>query len=147
MNELPRMVADTAPGTKATLKVLREGKEKTLNLTIVELTDERQAQAKEEGAAEKTPLGLEVQNLTPTLAQQFRLRDNKGVVVVQVESGSPAADANIRAGDLILEVNGAVVGTVKEYQEAVAKVKKDTVARFLVKRLGRTLYMTVENPK
>ena len=126
MNELPRMVADTAPGSKATLKVLREGKEKTLNLTIVELTDERQAQAKEEGAAEKTPLGLEVQNLTPTLAQQFRLRDNKGVVVVQVESGSPAADADIRPGDLILEVNGAVVGTVKEYREAVAKVKKDS---------------------
>jgi serine protease Do len=148
MNELPRMVADTAPGAKATLKVLREGKEKTLNLTIVELSEEQQAQAKEEaGVAEKTPLGLEVQNLTPTLAQQFHLRDNKGVVVVQVESGSPAADAGIRLGDLILEVNGAVVGTVKEYREAVAKVKKDSVARFLVKRLSRTLYLTVENPK
>ncbi|MBU4231782.1 MAG: DegQ family serine endoprotease [Proteobacteria bacterium] len=147
MNELPRMVANIAPGAKATLKVLRDGKEKTLNLTIVELTDERQAQTKEEGKAEKTPLGLEVQNLTPALAQQFRLRDNKGVVVVQVESGTPAADANIRPGDLILEVNGAVVGTVKEYMEAVAKVKKDTVARFLIKRAGRTLYLTVENPK
>jgi serine protease Do len=147
MNELPRMVASLAPGSKAALKVLREGKEKTMNLTVVELTDEKQAQAKEEGAAEKTPLGLEVQNLTPTLAQQFRLRDNKGVVVVQVESGTPAADANIRPGDLILEVNGAVVGTVKEYREAVAKVKKDTVARFLIKRLGNTLYLTVENPK
>ena len=134
MNELPRMVASLAPGSKATLKVLREGKEKTLNLTVVELTDEKQAQTKEEGETEKTPLGLEVQNLTPALAQQFRLRDNKGVVVVQVESGSPAADANIRPGDLILEVNGAVVGTVKEYMEAVAKVKKDSVARFLVKR-------------
>ncbi len=147
MNELPRMVASIAPGAKATLKVLRNGKEKTLNLTIVELTDERQAQAKEEGKAEKTPLGLEVQNLTPALAQQFRLRDNKGVVVVQVESGTPAAEANIRPGDLILEVNGVVVGTVKEYREAVAKVKKDSVARFLIKRAGRTLYLTVENPK
>jgi serine protease Do len=147
MNELPRMVADTAPGSKATLKILRQGKEKPLSLTIAELTDERQAQAKEEGVAEKTPLGLEVQNLTPTLAQQFRLRDNQGVVVVQVESGSPAADAGIRPGDLILEVNGEVVVTTKEYQEAVAKVKKDSVARFLVKRLGHTLYLTVENPK
>jgi serine protease Do len=141
------MVADTAPGSKATIKVLREGKEKTLNLGIVELSDEQQAQAKEEGAAEKTPLGLEVQNLNPTLAQQFRLRDTQGVVVVQVEPGTPAADANLRPGDLILEVNGAVIGTVKEYREAVAKVKKDSVARFLVKRMGRTLYLTVENPK
>ena len=147
MNELPRMVASLAPGSKATLKVLRDGKEKAMSLTIVELTDEKQAQAKEEGAAEKTPLGLEVQNLTPALAQQYRLRDNKGVVVTQVESGSPAADANIRAGDLILEVNGVVVATVKEYREAVAKLKKDTVARFLVKRAGRTLYLTMEIPK
>jgi len=147
MNELPRMVASVAPGSKASLKVLRNGKEKTLNLTIVELTDERQAQVKEAGKAEKSRLGLEVQNLTPTLAQQFRLRDNKGVVVVRVESGSPASDARIRPGDMILEVNGTVVGTVKEYQEAIAKVKKDSVARFLIKRAGRTLYLTVESPK
>jgi serine protease Do len=147
MNELPRMVAGTEPGSKATLKILREGKEKTLNLTIVELTDERQAQTKEEGEPEKTPLGLEVQNLTPTLAQQFQLRDNKGVVVVRVESGSPASDAGIRVGDLILEVNGAAVVTVKEYREAVGKVKKDSFARLLVKRQGHTLYVTVENPK
>ncbi len=147
MNELPRMVAETAPGSKATLKILREGKEKTLNLTIAELTDERQAQTKEEEETEKTALGLEVQNLTPALAQQFRLRDNKGVVVVKVESGGPASEAGIRAGDLILEVNGQAVSTVKEYREAVGKVKKDSVARFLVKRQAQTLYLTVENPK
>jgi serine protease Do len=147
MNELPRMVAETAPGAKATVKVLREGKEKTLNLSIVELSDERQAQAKEEGGPEKTPLGLEVQNLDPNLVRQFRLRDNKGVVVIQVEAGSPAADAGIRTGDLILEVSGEVVKTVKEYRAAVAKLKKETVARFLVKRQDRTLYLTMEIPK
>jgi serine protease Do len=147
MNELPRLVAETAPGTKSELKVLREGKEKALSLTIVELTDERQAQDKEEGGAEKAPLGLEVQNLDQNLARQFRLRDNKGVVVIQVEPGSPAADAGLRSGDLIMEVGGEVVTTVKEYREAAAKLKKEAVARFLVKRQGRTLYLTVEVPK
>ncbi len=67
--------------------------------------------------------------------------------MVQVEPGTPAADAGMRPGDLILEVNSVVIGTVKEYREAIAKVKKDSVARFLVKRAGRTLYLTVENPK
>jgi serine protease Do len=147
MNELPRLVADTAPGSRATVKVLRNGKEKTLKLTIVELTDERQAQAKEGGAGEKTPLGLEVQNLDPNLARQFRLRDNKGVVVVQVEPGSPAAESGLRPGDMVLEVNGTVVNTVKGYRAAIAKLKKETVARFLIKRMGRTLYLTVEIPK
>jgi serine protease Do len=147
MNELPRLVADTAPGSKATVKVLRSGREKTLKLTIVELTEERQAQAKEGGAGEKTPLGLEVQNLDPNLARQFRLRDNKGVVVIQVEAGSPAAESGIRPGDMILEVNGTVVNTVKGYRAAIAKLKKESVARFLIKRTGRTLYLTVEIPK
>jgi len=147
MNELPRLVADVAPGSKATVKVLRNGKERTLKLTIVELTDKRQAQAKEGGAGEKTPLGLQVQNLNPNLARQYRLRDNKGVVVVQVEAGGPAAESGLRPGDMILEVNGTVVNTVKGYRAVIAKLKKESVARFLIKRVGRTLYLTVEIPK
>jgi serine protease Do len=147
MNELPRLVAGTAPGSKGTLKVLREGKEKALNITISELADERQAQtAPEEGGGEESPLGLAVKNLTPELAKRFRLRDHKGVVVVQVAPGSAGADAGVRPGDLVLEVNGQVVSTVQEYQVALKHLKKGEVARFLIKRQGRTLYLTVEIP-
>ena len=147
MNELPRMVAETAPGAKATLKILRDGKDKTLSLTIAELPEGREAQVKGKGRAEKAPLGLKVQNLNPTLTQQFRLRDNKGVVVVQVESGSPAAEAGLRSGDMILEVDGTEVSTLKGYRKAIAKLRKEAVVRFLIKRMGRTLYLTVEVPK
>jgi serine protease Do len=147
MNELPRLVADTPPGSKATVKILRHGKEMTLHLTIVELTEARQIQARERQGGEKTPLGLAVENLDPNLARQFRLRDHKGVVVIQVEPGSPASDAGLRPGDMILEVNGTVVSTVKEYRQVMAKLKKETIARLLVKRLGRTLYLTIEIPK
>jgi serine protease Do len=147
MNELPRMVADTPPGSKATVKVLRNGKEKTLHLTITELTEQRQAKVKEERRGEKTPLGLDVENLDPNLARQFRLRDHRGVVIVQVDSGTPAAEAGLRAGDMILEVGGTVVSTVKEYNAAIAKVKKGSVARLLIKRMGRTLYLALEVPK
>ncbi len=147
MNELPRLVADTPPGTKTTVKVLREGKEKTLNVTISEMTEEKQAQAgPSEGGEEETPLGVMVKNLTPELAKRFRLRDNKGVVVVQVAPGSPGADAGLRPGDLMLEVSGQVVSSVKDYLGAVKKLKKGQYVRFLIKRQGRTLYLTVEIP-
>jgi serine protease Do len=147
MNELPRMVAETAPGSKATVKVLRDGKEKNLNLAITEMTEEQQAQEEAGGKdEEESPLGLMVKNLTPELAKGFRLRDNKGVVVVQVAPGSAGADAGLRPGDLVLEVGGQVVATVKDYRQAVKKLKKGQVARFLVKRQGRTLYLTVEIP-
>jgi serine protease Do len=147
MNELPRLVADTPPGSKATVKILRHGKEMTLHLTIVELTEAKQAKTQERQGGERTPLGLAVENLNPNLAQQFRLRDHKGVVVIQVESGSPASDGGLRPGDIILEVNGTVVSTVKEYQQVMTKLKKGTVARLLIKRMGRTLYLTIEIPK
>ena len=61
MNDLPRLVADTAPGTKASVKVLRDGKEKTFNVTVSELTEEQQAtEGKEEGGGEQNRLGLVV---------------------------------------------------------------------------------------
>jgi len=147
MNELPRLVASTPPNSKATLKILRDGKEKTLNITITEMTEEQQAQeASGEGGEVESPLGLTVNNLTPELVKRFRLRDNKGVVVVQVAPGSAGADAGLRPGDLVLEVGGQVVSSVKEYRDAVKKLKKGQVSRFLIKRQGRTLYLTVEVP-
>ena len=127
MNELPRLVADTAPGAKANVKILREGKEKSFTLTISELTEEKQAaQAKEEGGGEETPLGLLVKNIDPNLAKRFRLRDTKGALVVGVEQGSAAADAGIRPGDILLEIDGQVINSAKDFQAAVAKLKKET---------------------
>ncbi len=147
MNELPRMVAETAPGTAVTLKVLRQGKEKTFNLTITELKEEKQAKAAGGEGEESSPLGLTVKNLDQTLAQRLRLKETRGVVVMQVEPGSPAADAGFRPGDLIEEINGQAVGNMKDYQKIIGQMKKGTVARFFLKRQGRQQYLTVEIPQ
>ena len=126
MNDLPRLVADTAPGAKANVKILREGKEKSYTLTISELTEEKQAApAKEEGTGEETPLGLMVKNIDPNLAKRFRLRDTKGALVVGVEQGSAAADAGIRPGDILLEIDGQVVNTAKDFPERGQAEKGD----------------------
>ena len=147
MNELPRLVAETAPGTAVTLKVLRQGKEKTFNLTVTELKEERQAKAAGGEGEESSPLGLVVKNLDQTLAQRLRLKETRGVVVMQVEAGSPAADAGFRPGDLIEEINGQTVGNLKDYQKVIGQLKKGTVARFYLKRAGHKQYLTVEIPK
>jgi len=146
MNELPRLVAQTAPGTQVTVKVLRQGKEKTFTMTITELKEERTARGPGGEGEELSPMGLTVHDLDQNLAQRLRLKDTKGVVAVQVEPGSAAADAGFRPGDLIEEVNGQTVGSVKDYQKIIKGLKKGTVARFYVKRQDRKLYLTVEIP-
>ncbi len=148
MNDLPRLVADTPPGTKVSVKVLRDGKEKTFNLAVSELTEERQAsEAKEEGAGEKNPLGLLVQNITPELAKRFHLRDTKGVLVEGVEQDSAAAEAGMQAGDIVMEIDNQAINTVKDFQTAVDRLKKESYVRFLIKRQSRTQYLTLEVPK
>ncbi|MEW6388485.1 MAG: DegQ family serine endoprotease [Thermodesulfobacteriota bacterium] len=146
MNELPRLVAATKPGAKATVKVLRNGKEKTLPVTVTELKEERQAAGPREKAVE-SPSGLVVEELDASMARRFGLKESRGAVVVQVVPGSPGAEAGIRPGDLILEINGQTVQKIGDYQRLMAGLEKGAHARFLIKRQGHTLYFSVEIPK
>ena len=147
MHELPRLVANTAPGKSSTLKVLRQGKEKTFTVTIAEMKPEQMSRFMEpQGEPEKSSLGMTVQELNPQIARGFQIRETSGVVVVQVEQGSPAAEAGIRPGDLIVEMNGALIQTMKDYHTALGQAKAGSTIRFLVKRQGKTLYVVVEIP-
>jgi serine protease Do len=147
MNELPRLVAATPPGTKATVKVLREGKEKTFPLTVTELKEERFGKEAGEQANEESTIGLVVEDLDPRLARRFDLGEAKGVVVVEVMPGSSAADAGFRQGDVVLEVNGKAVPDTKTFQKVITGLPKKSYARFLLKREGRTLILAVEMPE
>jgi serine protease Do len=147
MNELPRLVAAVAPGAKATVKVLREGKEKTFNITVTELKEERFAGGEPPESDQESSIGLMVEDLNPQMARRFDLKDAKGVVVVDVASGSPASEAGFRRGDVILEVGGKAVPDVKTFQKVMAELPKKSFARFLVKREGRTVIVAVEVPE
>jgi serine protease Do len=146
MNELPRMVAATPPGTKATVKVLRDGKEKTISLTVTELKEERLSEDTSD-TEEESPIGLVVEDLDAQLARRFGLKEAKGVVVLRVESGSAASEAGLRPGDVILEINGQAVPNVKGFQKTLSGLPKKSFARLLVKRQGRNLFFAVEIPE
>src|SRR5262249_32623867 len=101
--ELPLLVARTGVGKSVKLKVIRDKETKEFSVKVGELKDEDQ----NEGAGSSSEdLGLAVQTLTPELAENLNLdKGLKGVVVTQVEPGGPAAEAGLRRGDVILEVN------------------------------------------
>ncbi len=122
IGELRNKIALTPPGTKVTFDILREGKHKTITVTIEEKPGTVTVAANRHEVLKQ--LGLVVQNLTPDLAQQFGYREGQGVLVAEVEPGSLAANAGIESGQLIEEVNRVKVHTVKEFLKALSRSQK-----------------------
>ena len=147
MNELPRLVAGTPPGTKTTVKVLREGKEKTFPITVTELKEEQLGKEAAEQPKEENSIGVVVEDLDARMAQHLGLKETKGVVVVEVMPGSAGSDAGLRRGDVIIEINGKAIPDTKTFQKVLAEQPKKSYARFLVKREGRTMIVAVELPE
>jgi serine protease Do len=92
-------------------------------------------------------LGLAVQTLTPELADNLSLdKSLKGVVVTQVEPGGPAAEAGLRRGDVILEVNRKPVKNCVAYQKAVRETGRARCLLFLVRRGDNTIFLALKPP-
>jgi len=139
-NELQRVVANTPPNKRVKAKVMRDGKTRTLTVKVGAMPDEIPETAK----AVTTGLGLTVQTLTPELAEQFDWpRGEKGVLITNVESGSAGAEAGLRRGDLVKEINRQAVEDTKQYKRLVGKAKAGESLLFFVKRGSRTFYITV----
>ncbi len=141
-NDLPRMVADTRPGTKIELKVLSKGKEKNVKITLGELPEEDVTLAKEESGEE---FGLELQQITPELARAHDLPSNKGLIVTNIDPQGAANDAGLHRGDIILEINQKPINTIAEFKNTVKASKKGAMILFLIQRRDGFLYIAVEN--
>jgi len=89
-------------------------------------------------------LGVDVQELTPELAKSFNLREKKGVLVSQVEPGSPAAKAGVKSGDILLEYNGRPVNSYKDLSLAVAESKVGVSSKLKLLRQGQEVALDVK---
>jgi len=126
------------------LKIYRDGQQREVSVTLGELP-EKAAKSVLGESGENSPMrGVEVDELTAEVARELGLRpDTKGVVVADVDPGAPAADAGLRRGDVIEEVNRQTVSSVSEYQRAVRQAGKQPLV-LSVSREGSTAYVVVE---
>jgi len=140
--DLSRTIAEVPVGKKLTVKVLREGKERTFRVKIVKRTDEKETLAMK-GPREETDLGMTVSPLTPQLARQFNLSETEGVVVVGVEKGGPADQAEVQEGDLILEIDRKAITTLEDYHALIKRVKEGETVSLLVRRRTGFVALTI----
>jgi serine protease Do len=148
-SELPRMVAALAPGTQVDVDILRGGKKLTIPVKLGTLQDEEQ----QEKAASLRPsdveatLGLQVQAITPEVARTLRLDNTEGVVVSQIAADGPAAEAGVRRGDIIREINRRSVTDMDAYQEATAQLDPESPVLLLLERRGSGIYVALKPRK
>jgi len=138
--ELPRIVASTPVGKSVMVKIARDGKVTDRQVKLGEM--------EEKAEVAKTPsthrrLGIAVQNLTPEIAKGLGLKKETGVVVTQVEPGSPASDAGIQTGDVIRELNRKPVKDVEDFVQKIEKVKDQDSVLLFVQRGQNSLFAAV----
>jgi serine protease Do len=145
---LRNAVAQTPIGKKVSVKLIRDKKPKTIEVTIVEQPKSLGQPGAEESRESTVPTGIlsdiDVHELNEELASRYGLKAaDRGVVVIRVKSGSTAEEMGVREGDLILEVNRKAVGSLKSYEQAASGLAKDQAVLLLLKRKGQAIYLTL----
>ena len=145
MPDLPKLVASYSPGTKTKLKVLRDGKEKVLNIKLGELPEQgAQVASRSQNEGIEQSIGIIVQEITPEVRSKLDIGSSNGVVITRVKAGSIASEGGLLRGDVILEINKKQISDLSDYRKAVDSVKEGQNLLFLVKRGPNTVYVALK---
>ncbi len=141
-DDLMWLVATTLPGKKVPLTIVRGGEQLKVDLTLNRAPGEQDAApavvpAKPKGSA----LGMTVAEVTPGVARELGNAALRGVVVMSVEPDSPAVEAGVERGDLIMRVNDTVVKQLDDYAKVVRAVAHGDIIKMLVRREGKSAWV------
>jgi serine protease Do len=139
--ELRNMVASMAPGTKVPVKIIRDGKEQTISITLGEFQEKKIIKKTESNNVLK---GITVQELTQSLRDKLDIPENtNGVVVIGINPDSPAQGL-LQVNDVILEVNRQEIRSAQEYEQIVSKISEKDAVLLLIYREGGSAYLTIK---
>jgi len=138
LDEFRSRVASTKPDTEVELTVLRGDQEVTLKVTI----GEQPEPATVTEASVSSDWGLQLQTLTEELAEQMDCQGLSGALVTDVHPGSPAAEAGLEPGDLIMEVSKKAVTSAEACAQTLAEAGDKALVR-VKKASGESLYKTL----
>ena len=151
VSNLRNMVAQSTIGDEVGIKILRSGKEYYVTVKIIEIPRARDVaevipdHTTHDNQAELLT-GLTIMDLTKeTLKQLGYNKDERGVIVVKVETGSPADEAEIRKGDIINEIDKKKIYSVDDFNSIASHIKKDATVLLFINRSGKRFYVVLKS--
>jgi len=148
VNGLRNLIAQSKAGEKLNLRIFRAGREYNVLVTVVELPREVAEPIPEKMMDESNSealVGLSVMDLNKEIVRQLGLnKDEKGVIVVRVEPGSPADEAEIKKGDIIKEINRKEIKSIDDYYEESMKLRKNESVLLFINRGGNKFYVVLK---
>jgi serine protease Do len=148
VSSLRNLVSQSKAGSNITLKILRSGKELTVQVNVLELPREVAEVVPDTLPNEseaKVLTGLAVMDLSREIIRQLGFsREEKGVVVVRVEPGSPADEAEIKKGDIIKEINKREIDNLTTFNKVLTSIKRNESMLLFINRGGKRFYVILK---
>ena len=144
MHDLPRLVAATPVNQRVKLQILRDGKTRDLDITIEKLAEGDTGGQLSASNSDRDKFGLALEEIDNASAREYGLDTSKGILVTAVRPASPADEAGLQRGDIILEVNGRQTEDLQAFHAATEQTAKAEVLRLLIKRQDSQLYVALK---
>ncbi len=135
--DLTRLIAGLSVGQKAAVKVLRNGRRETFEVTIARREEEKILSRKGEDRKKEENLGIRVSEISPEIARRYSISEKDGVMVMDVESGSKAEAAGLMAGDIVKEINHETIGSVEDFGRIIDEVDEGEPINLFIRRINR----------
>lgn len=138
------LIANSEIGKEYPVRVIRDNKEKKLNVTLVPRPDLEDIAANESGSKQSSELGLQVESVNGDFARNNKIDEDEGVIVTKIEPDSPAASSQLKVGDIILEIGQEKIKNVKDFRKVTEDIKEDVVLFYIKTSSGNYQYVTVK---
>ncbi len=139
-HDLLLTIAGVQVGERASIKVLRDGKEMTFRIIVAERKDTAELASSKDA---KGHFGIVAQEITPEMARQLGISQTAGVIITNVAPGSPADDVGIQPQDIIVQVNRVKISSLKDYDREIAKAVKNKNVMLLIRRGNSNFFVTM----
>ncbi len=140
---LKNLVGKEKPGASANMSVYRDNKTLEIPVKIAERTQKALASSGATDSAGETSndLGIQIEKVPASVSSKMGLKDGEGLLVKDIASDGAGAKIGLRAGDVILEIDGTAVSGMDEFKMAVSTAKKNKVIRLMIQRGSAKIFL------